>query len=181
MTAKQRQPRANRAATRSASWPVAASMRCVPAASTSWTAKSGGPEGARSAAQKVLRIGGLEAEVQLSDRLDHFFVAARRTTGEPLEEGQDRVGGVVEVDQRVAALEVAALRLGRPCAVLHSGAPLASPRSVDLDPICEVLALRDLLVDRVLPEHECVRQDQAARGLVDRGELVAEPVLDVIR
>src|SRR2546430_4460272 len=111
MTAKQRQRGANRAATRSASWPIAASMSCARVASISSTAKSGGPVGARSAAQKVLRIGGLEAEMQLSDRLDDLFVAARRTTGEPLEESQDRVGGVVEVDQRVAALEVAALRL----------------------------------------------------------------------
>src|SRR5438132_10453236 len=181
MTAKQRQPRANRAATRSASWPIAVSMRCARVASISSTAKSGGPAGARSAAQKVLRIGGLEAEVQLSDRLDHFFVAARRAAREPLEEGQHRVGGIVEVDQRVAAFEIAALWLSRPSAVLHRGAPLAAPRPVDLDPVGEVLALRRLLVDRVLPEDERERPDQAGCRLVDRGELVAEPVLDVIR
>src|SRR5207244_7243876 len=61
---------------------------------------------------------------------------------EPLEESQHRVGDVVEVDQRVAALEVATLWLRRPSAVLHRGAPLAAPRPVDLDPVGEVLALQ---------------------------------------
>src|SRR5256886_15270327 len=117
MTAKQRQPRANRAATRSASWPIAVSMRCARVASISSTAKGGGPVGARSAAQKVLRIGGLEAEVQLADRLDALFVAAGRAAGEPLKECQNGVGGIVEVDQGIAAFEVAALRLRRPRAV----------------------------------------------------------------
>src|SRR5256885_5346420 len=110
MTAKQRHPRANRGATRSASWPIAASMRCARVASISstgsaglcpspqpssrWEEGGGGPVVVRSAAQKVLRIGRLEAEVQLSDRLDDLFVAARRAAGEPLEESQHCVGGV---------------------------------------------------------------------------------------
>src|SRR5207244_13432980 len=99
----------------------------------------------------------------------------------PRGERQHRVGGFIEMDQGLTALEVAALRLRRPRAVLHSGAPLAAPRPVDLDPVGEVLALRRRLVDRVLPEDERERPDQAGCRLVDRGELVAEPVLDVIR
>src|SRR6266508_5108300 len=85
------------------------------------------------------------------------------------------------MDQRVASLEVAALRLRRPGPVLDGGAPLASPRSIDLDAVCEDLVCSDLLVDRVLPEHESKRQDQAGGRLVDGGELVAQPVLDVVR
>src|SRR5207244_7323625 len=97
----------------------------------------------------------------------------------PRGERQHRVGGFIEMDQGLTALEVAALRLRRPRAVLHGGAPLASPRPVDLDPVGEVLALRRLLVDRVLPEDERERPDQAGCRLVDRGELVAQPVLAV--
>src|SRR5438067_9892508 len=161
IAAKHRTPRASRGRTSEASRAMAASIsaarsrwisstgkRCLspsPRPSPRWGEGEpncgssprwgeGGPSG-RSAAQRVLLICALEAEVQLPDVLDHLFVAARRAAREALEERKHGVGRVVEVDQRVAPFEVAALRLGRPLAVVDGGAPLAAPRSVDLDAI----------------------------------------------
>ncbi len=85
------------------------------------------------------------------------------------------------MEERVDAFEVAFLRCRRPLPILDGDSPLAAPRPIDLKAIREVEALGVLLVDRVLPEHEGVGQDQARGRLVDRGQLVSQPVLDVVR
>src|SRR5207302_3042003 len=124
---------------------------------------------------------GSEAEVQLANHVDLVFVACRRPAREALEDCQHGVGGVVEVEQRVAALEVATLRFRAPLAILDGRPPLPTPRPIDLDPVSEVLTFRHLLIDGVWPEDERERPDQARARLLDRRELVPAPVLDVVR
>src|SRR5713226_9078905 len=112
---------------------------------------------------------------------DHGRVATRRASGESTKECQDEVRRAVEAKQSVTAFEVAGFGLRRPRAVLDTNSPLAAPGSGDVDPVREVLPGGLLLVHLVLPEDEGEGQDQTGRRLLDGGQLVAEPVLDVVR
>src|SRR5207253_9315067 len=100
---------------------------------------------------------------------------------EALEERQHGLSCVVVVTERVDAFEVAFLRYHRPLPIFDGDAPLTAPRPVDLKAVREVEALGVLLIHRVLPEHKRKWQDQARGGFFDRGQLVAETVLDVVR
>src|SRR5207237_8323605 len=53
----------------------------------------------------------LDRKVEVSHLVDHRRVPARRSAGIAAEECQDQVGGVVELEQGVAAIEAAGLRL----------------------------------------------------------------------
>src|SRR6266849_3794337 len=86
----------------------------------------------------------------------------------------------VEVEQRIAPLEVSFLGLRGPLSVLDGDAPFAAPRTFRFDSVLSVHSRRHLLVDRVHPENEGVGQDEPGGGLVDGRQLVAEAVLDVI-
>src|SRR5215467_7556895 len=132
ITAKHRQPRANRERTSSPSSPIVASISGARSRWISSTAKSGGPEGARSAAQMVLRMCELEPEVQFPDRVDHVLVAARRPARVALEERQDRDRRVVELQQGVASFDLIGLRLRRPLPGVDNNRKCTVPRSVDM-------------------------------------------------
>src|SRR5207248_6976700 len=91
----------------------------------------------------------LEAEEEAPYRLDGGRVAGRGPALKTAEHRQDEVrGGVLE--DRVAALEVAFLRLRRPLPVLDRDPPLAAPATRDLHPVNDVDAPGGFLVDRVL-------------------------------
>src|SRR5258707_777292 len=122
-----------------------------------------------------------EGEEGVPHRFDCLRIAGRRAARVPAEVGQHLFLWRVEAEQRVAALEVSLFRLICELAVFESAAPLAAPRPRDVDPISDVDALGPLLVDGALPEDESERHDKAGARLVDGGQLVAEPVLDVIR
>src|ERR1700686_746955 len=83
-----------------------------------------------------------DGKVEVANLVDDLGIAGCGTAGVPAEERQDKVLRRVEAEHRIAAVEVALLRLRRPFAVLHRNAPLAAPRAGDLDPVLEVGSLR---------------------------------------
>src|SRR5262249_45152833 len=80
----------------------------------------------------------------------------------------------------VAALEVTLFGLGRPLPVLDCHPPLAAPGTGDVDPVDSVDAAGRFLIDRVLHDDVAVRNQHARSRLVELGQLVAQPVLDVV-
>src|ERR1700681_2807756 len=82
-----------------------------------------------------------DGEVEVANLVDDLWIAGCGTAGVPAEERQDQVLRRVEAEHRVAAVEVALLRLRRPFAVFDRDAPFAAPRAGDLDPILEVGSL----------------------------------------
>src|ERR1700687_4272407 len=95
-----------------------------------------------------------DGEVEVANLFDHVGVAACRAAREPAEEGQHEVLGRVVTEQRFAALEVALLRFRGPLAILDRHAPLAAPRSRNVDAINRVDPFGRLRVHLVLPEDE---------------------------
>src|SRR5437868_12202305 len=141
-------------------------------------------EGKMGLAQRVARRlrGGVrpsEPEEEVADLLDDLRVTGRRPAGEAPEDGQHEVRGGVSEDC-VAALEVPLVGLRLPLPVLDRDAPAAAPGAGDLDPVDAVDPLCRVLVDGVLHDDVAVRDQHPGRRLVDLGQLVAQPVLDVV-
>ena len=113
--------------------------------------------------------------------VDDLRVSTRRPTRVAAEEGEHKICRGIEVEQCAATLEVAGFGLRRPLTILDGCAPLAAPGAFDFDPVLRIQSCGNLLVDGVDPENEGKRQDQACSRLVDCRELVAKPVLDVLR
>src|SRR5229473_1622804 len=85
---------------------------------------------------------GSEGEEEVAHLVNHLGIAGSRATWEPAEERQHMVCRAVEVEQRIASLEVALLRFLRPLAVLDRRAPLAAPRTFCFDSVLSVHARR---------------------------------------
>src|SRR5450759_2709029 len=119
--------------------------------------------------------------VEVPDLVDHLWVAGCGAARVPPEERQHEILRRVEGEQGVCSLEVALLGLRRPLSVLDGYAPLTAPWARDVYSVLEVSTGGCFLVDLVLPEDEGEGQDQPGRRLVERRQLVAEAVLDVIR
>src|SRR5450759_3039733 len=109
-----------------------------------------------------------DGEVEVANLLDHFRVAGCGSAGVPAEEREHEVLRRVEMEKRVAAFEVARLRLLCPLAILDGHAPLAAPWAGDVDAVRSVNPRGRLRFDLVLPEDERERQDQAGGRFIDR-------------
>src|SRR5260370_22830788 len=122
----------------------------------------------------------LEREEEVPNLLNGGRVALGRTTGKASEKREYLFLHRGVEEERVTALEISFFGLISELPVLDRAAPLSAPRPCDVNPVCHVDAARLVLVHRGAPEDECERLDQPGRRLIDRGQFVAQAVLDVV-